>query len=64
MIFICNPNFLGSEITSWVKWTLIPNKEARLLCMLPGPKDPRMAEKGIKIDLRYDTRGSNGPVFK
>ena len=26
----------------------IPNKEAGLLCMLPGPKDPRVAEKGVK----------------
>ena len=26
----------------------MPNKEARLLCMLPGPKDLRMAEKGVK----------------
>ena len=26
----------------------IPKKEAQLLCMVPGPKDPRMAEKGVR----------------
>ena len=40
----------------------MPNKEARLLCMLPGPKNSRVAEKGVKNDLRYATRGSDGPV--
>ena len=47
-IVICNPNFLGSEIPSWVSWTCIPNKEAQLLCMLPDPKDTRMAGKRVK----------------
>ena len=62
-IFICKPNFLGSEILLWVKQTCIPNKEARFLCMLTGPKDPRVVEKGVKKDWRYATRGSNGPVY-
>ena len=62
--------FLFATLTFWVGKPRrgsngpVYSKEARLLCMLPGPKDPRVAEKGVKKDLRDALRGSNGPVNK
>ena len=53
--------FLFATLTFWEvksrrgsKCTRIPNKEARLLCMLPDPKDPH-GVKGCKkrLALRY-----------